>query len=210
MPKVEARIRWDAEVELQIENMALAAQYIEKGHGSENKRYLTATDWLDQDGKTIVLDVGKRLKGWLKEVVKTMKPTMADRVNYGLAVKSLPTPGYVPVASIDQIRASKSWKTFQHKDKYVLNGLPEPEVEVIVTKDPKKPSIFALHYVLEKPVTTKAVIYCLGATGFRPDAVKGWLETLGPLKGLGDLHNSGFGYFTVKDFKVVNEVELKF
>jgi len=210
MPKIESRKRWDAEVEVEIENLALAVQYVEAGRGSEQKRYLVPTDWLAEDKETIVFDVGKRLKGWLKEVVATMKPSMKDRVQYGIAVKSLPKVGHVPIAKLSDIRPSKTWHSFAKKDIYDLNKLPEPDVEVILTQDKMKSTIFALHYVLNKPVTAKAVIYCLGVSGLHPTSIQQWLEMLGSLKGLGDMHNAGYGCFTVKSFKVIKEVELKF
>jgi hypothetical protein len=59
-------------VELEIEKLALSVQYVERGKGSSKKRHLVPTGWLADDGKTILLDVGKRVKGWLKTFVSNV------------------------------------------------------------------------------------------------------------------------------------------
>lgn len=207
MPKVTARSMWHAEAELEIDRLALSVQYIEKGKGSKKKRYLVPTDWLDED--KIVFDAGKRLKGWLKEQVATMKSSWKDRIQYGVVCKSLPNAGYVPIAELKDIAPSRNWISFQHKDEYDFNGLPEPNVEVVITD--RGTSVFALHYVLNHPITVKVAIYSF-AYGIRPENVEEWLTTLGKIKGLGDMHNSsaGYGCFEVKSFNIVEEKELSF
>jgi len=207
MPKVTSRRKWKAEVELEIDRLALSGQYVEKGRGSKKKRYLVPTDWLDE-GK-IMLDVGKRVKGWLKEQVATMKSSWKSRIQYGIVCKSLPEPGYVPIATLKDISPARNWDSFRHKEEYELNGLPQPNVEVILTE--KKTSVFAFHYVLSKPVTVKCVIYGF-AYGVTPENVEGWLRELGEIKGLGDMHNSsaGYGCFQVKEFKILEDKEINF
>lgn len=209
MPKVTARNMWHAEVELEVERIALSVQYDERGKGSVKKRYLVPTDWLDVDKKTIMFDAGKRLKGWLKEQVATMKTSWKDRIQYGVVCKSLPTAGYIPIASLEDIAPARNWHTFPHREDYDLNGLPEPNVEVVLTAEGR--SIFALHYVLKKPVTVKVAIYSF-AYGVRTEIVEEWLKVLGVVKGLGDMHNSsaGYGTFTIKSFKMAEEKELNF
>lgn len=208
MPKVTARRKWKAEVELEIDRLALSCQYVEKGRGSQTKRCLAATDWLDEDGK-IVWDVGKRVKGWLKEQITTMKSSWKDRAQYGVVVKSLPTPGYVPIATLMDIAPSRNWSSFQRAGDYDLNNLPKPNVELIITD--KGTSVFALHYVLSKPVTVRCTIYGF-AYGITPEVVEGWLRDLGEIKGLGDMHSSSasYGCFTVKRFEVIEDKEIAF
>jgi hypothetical protein len=208
MPKVTGRKMWAAEVELEIERLAVSVQYMEKGVGSKAKRVLVPTDWLSED-KNIMLDIGKRLKGWLKEQVMTMKPTWRDRIQYGIVCKSLPTAGYVPIASLKDVEKSRNWSSFRNKDEYDLNGLPEPNVETVMTKDGR--SVFSFHYVLNKPITVRAMIYCF-ASGITAESVEEWLRTLGKVKGIGDLHNSsaGYGTFEVKSFKIKEEKEIAF
>lgn len=209
MPRVTSGNMWSAEVELEIERLALNVQYVEHGRGSAKKRCLVSTDWLDADGETILFDVGKRLKGWLKEQVATMKPSWRDKIQYGIVCKSLPKPGYTPIAKIKNIGPSKNWANFQHKEEYNLGNLPEPNVEVIQTEDGR--SVFSLHYVLNRAIIVKAAIYCF-AQGINSESVKEWLETLGQIKGLGDMHSSAssYGTFTVKSFKVTQEKEIPF
>lgn len=207
MPKVTARKKWKAEVELKVFRPALSVQYVEKGTGSSVKRCLVPTDWLDDDGN-IVWDVGKKVKGWLKEQVATMKSSWKDRIQFGLICKSLPEPGYVKIATLKDIAPARNWKTFSKADLYDLNKLPEPNVEMIQTD---RGSIFAFHYVLLNPITVRFLIYCF-AYGTTPQVVEGWLRELGEVKGLGDMHNSsaGYGCFTVNSFKVLEDKEINF
>jgi len=209
VPRVQARKVWHAEAELEIERLALSVQYVEKGSGSRRKRYLTPTDWLAEDGETIIWNAGKRLKGWLKSVVATMKPSWRDKIQHGIVCKSLPNSGYVPIAKISDIAPSRNWHTFQHKDEYNLNNLPEPNVEVIVTE--RGGSIFAMHYVLSKPVKVNVAIYGY-AQGIDWRTVKEWMKTLGAIRGLGDMHASseGYGTFKVLKFKLISEKEIAF
>lgn len=209
MPRITARKKWRADVELEIERLALSMQYVERGKGSNLKRYLVPTDWLEEDGKTIVWDVGKRLKGWLKDIVGTMKSTWKDRIQYGVICKSLPEAGFIPIASIEDIAPSRNWENFQHKDMYDLNKLPKPNVEVIITE--RGTSVFALYYVLSKPVIVKASVHCF-AYGIEPETVETWLKEMGIIKGLGDMHSSsaGYGCFKVRSFKIVEEKEIPF
>jgi len=185
-----------------------AAQYIEVGRGSAKKRKVVPTDWLDKDGETIIWNPGKRLKGWLKDVVATLKSSWRNKVQYGMICKSLPNPGYVPIAKITDIEPSKDWHSFPHAEDYDLGGLPEPNVEVVVLD---RGSIFALHYVINKPVIVQAEIFCF-ARGINAENVKDWMETIGSYKGLGDLHNSseGYGCFKVKKFEVKEEKTIHF
>lgn len=208
MPRVTARRKWKAEVELEVERPALSVQYIEKGRGSQKKRFLTPTDWLDENGN-IVWDVGKKLKGWLKEQISTMKTSWKDRIQYGVVCKSLPTPGYVPIANLKDIAPSRNWDSFQHKERYDLNDLPEPNVELVITD--RGTSIFALHYVIKTPITVKALIYGF-AYGVTPENVEQWMRELGEIKGLGDMHNSsaGYGCFNVKKFEILEDKEIDF
>jgi hypothetical protein len=201
--------KWHVEVELEVERLALSVQYVQKGQGSKVKRILVPTEWLDVDEKTIIWDAGKRLKGWLKEQVVTMKPSWRDRIQNGVVCLSLPTHGFNPIAKLEDIAPSRNWRTFSHREEYDLNGLPEPNVEVIRNTEGK--TIFAFHYVLSKPVTVKVAIYSI-AGGVRPESVEGWLREIGPMKGLGDMHTSstGYGLFTLKSFKVAEEKELNF
>jgi len=196
-----------AKVELEVFKPALSVQYVEKGTGSSKKRHLVPTDWLDGNGN-IVWDVGKKVKGWLKEQVATMKSSWKERIQYGVVCKSLPEPGYVKIATIKDIAPPRNWHTFSNTDQYDLNDMPEPNVEVVKTD---RGSVFAFHYVLLNPITVKCLIYSF-AYGVTPKVVEGWLRDLGEIKGIGDMHNSsaGYGCFTVKAFEVLEDKEIAF
>lgn len=208
MPRVTGRKRWCAEVELEIERLALSVQYVVKGSGSSSKRQLVPTGWLADDGKTIVWDVGKRLKGWMKDVVVTMKSSWKDKIQYGIVCKSLPQAGYIPIANIEDIQPSRNWDSFQKKDDYSLGSLPKPNEEMVMNE--RGEQIFAFHYVLNKNISTKALIHCFAP--IEPEVVKMWLKEIGPIKGLGDLHSSseGYGCFSLKSFKIIEQKEIPF
>ena len=217
MAKIEKRDVWRAEVTLELSRIAFAAQYEERGKGSERKRYIIPTNWLADDGKTLLFDVGKRLKGWIKEVVLTTKPSLAKKIQYGLFAKSLPKPGLNPLqlvengkyATLDDIAPSKTWKNFQYKDLYELGSFPEPEVEHLISGTTGT-SIFRQFYVLEKNVIAKANIFCLAQIS--PNVIESWLREIGEYKGLGDCHSAPecYGTFTVRDFHTIEEKKIVF
>ena len=207
MPKVESREVWVARAKLKINRLALALQYVEKGAGSRKKRHIIATDWLDADGKTITIDVGKKLKGWFKEQMKTLKPSMVTRIQYGVSCKGLPNGGYIRVATIDDVAPSKSWASFRSRENYELNGMLEPEAEFVITVDGRTAE--SIYYVLKNPVEVEVEIKSF-ASGVNSNAVEDWLKTLGPMKGIGDKHNSGFGTFELLNFEVTERKELTF
>ncbi|GAI27424.1 unnamed protein product, partial [marine sediment metagenome] len=142
------------------------------------------------------------------EQVATMKTSWKERIQYGVVCKSLPNIGYVPIATLEDIAPTRNWDNFNHKDDYNLNGLPKPNVDLVMLEGR---SAFTFHYVLKKPVRVKASIYSF-AYGVNPSIVKDWLKQLGEIKGLGDKHNSseGYGCFTVKAFNVVKDTEIAF
>jgi len=164
-------------LDTRVSRIALALQYVEKGAGTKKKRHITPTDWLSRDdNKTIVIDVGKKVKGWMKEQMKTVKPSMVARLQYGMVCKSIPI-GFVPVGVIKDVATSNSWASFQHVEDYELNGLPEPEAEYLMNDAGKQ--VTSIYYVLPGPVDVEVEIQVF-ANGVNPDAVKNWLETLGP------------------------------
>lgn len=222
MVKVEKRDVWKAEVELEVERLAFACQYEERGKGTAKKRYVIPTNWLDEDDKTLLFDAGKRLKGWVKEVVLTTKPSMVKKIQYGLFIKSQPNPGMnsLPLvedkeklATLEDIAPSKTWSRFQHRDMYELEynsiKLPEPEVDHLISGTTGM-SIFRLFYILKKTVRVNVNIFCF--VQLSPDALKEWMTDIGAYKGIGDCHSApeGYGLFTVRKFDVVEEKNLSF
>lgn len=207
--KAEPRQIWEADATMHVEKLAFSVQYIEHGKGSQSKRYITPLDWLDLDKKSIVFDTGKRLKGWLKQQAYSLGgDTRRDAVSYGVVCKSLPEPGYVKIGELSDIAQSRTWDSFQKKDDYNLNGFPAPEVAAMLSKEGR--SIFAMWYIIQKPIDLSAKIFSFGR-GLRPDLIKNWLETVG-INGLGDKHNAseGYGSFTLKDWKFLGERPIEY
>ncbi len=205
--KIETRRKWTVIAELEITRPALSVQYVDKGTRSQKKRHFCPTDWLVND-TDIVWNVGKKMKGWIKEQVTTMKKSMADSVQYGIVCKSLPKAGYVKIAELSDIAPSRNWASFNNKDEYVLGDLPEPNVELVQTKTG---SAFTFHYVIGTPVLVKTKIHGF-AHNITPEALKNWMENLGEIKGLGDRHNSseGYGTFTLKSYEIVEDMQIQF
>jgi hypothetical protein len=200
---------WQNDITLTVEDLTFAAQY-EEGKGSA-PRVLRDTGWLDEDGETLLLDVGKRLKGWMKEQARTLGgETKSDSVRMGLSIQSLPTPGLVRLpATVADFRPSRSWDRFQKRDQYKLNGFPAPEVEVISAIDGSPR--FALSYTLAKPVEVSARIFCF-VPSLDWERVENWLAILGQVKGLGDRHNdsAAYGRFVIKASGKPVEKEIKY
>lgn len=217
MPKIEARSTWKAKLELEIERIAFSSQYIERGKGTEKKRHVLPTGWLADDNKTLLWDCGKRLKGWIGEVALTVKPSLKDKIRFGMFIHSLSKTGLNELklkdgggtATIKDFAPSHSWKEFTLTDLYETNHLPEPEISHLLSGTTGQ-SIFALYYVLGKPVITEVEIFSFAQ--IPAEAVRSWLEMMGEYKGLGDLHNApeGYGTFSVKKFDVIEEGKIKF
>jgi hypothetical protein len=209
MPKAAPRQMWRNDVTLTVEELTFAAQY-EEGKGSA-PRILRDTGWLDADGKTLLLDVGKRLKGWMKEQARTLGgETKSDAIRMGLSIQSLPAPGLVRLpATVADFRPSRSWDHFQKREQYKLNGFPAPEVEVISAIDGSPR--FALSYTLGKSVDISARIFCF-VPSLDWERVENWLTVLGQVKGLGDRHNdsAAYGRFAVKHADKPVSVEIKY
>jgi len=202
MVKAIVRYVWNASVELELRNLALAVQYDEVKRGGRTVRIFKPQDWF-VDGY-VGMDVGKRLRGWFFQQAKTIKPSLGDALKYGLKCDSLPKPGFVKVAELTDIGSNSD---FSEKDKleYYLGDILEkvgyPFKEVFsVTERGARRSVFAFNYVIEKPIKVEAKISCF-ARGFMPDSAKEMLENLGMIMGIGDRYAQGFGCFKLLDFK---------
>jgi len=67
--------------------------------------------WLKDN---ILFDSGKRMKGWIKEQIKTMKPSLADKLRYSLSGNSIDGKntifGHVPIATLDDIEGLQEFE----------------------------------------------------------------------------------------------------
>ena len=193
---------WNATCKLELRNLALSVGYDELKRGGRTVRVFKAQDWLDDEN--IMIDVGKRLRGWFVQQARTVKPSLADALQYGLKCDSLPKPGLVQVATTKDITKNDD---FPEKDKteYYLSpelekiGFPNKEVFAINEKGSKR-SVFTFHYVIDKPIVVEAKIYSF-ARGFLPEGAKEMLDNLGAIMGIGDRYAQGFGVFKLLSFE---------
>lgn len=80
---------WKALVEIEANNIAFATAITvhRKGMRIESLEVANHQSWLN--GSDVLFDAGKRLKGWIKEQAKTMKPSLADKLRYSLSGNSV-------------------------------------------------------------------------------------------------------------------------
>jgi hypothetical protein len=189
---------WEAEVELEISNVAFTIPYDERRVGSRAIR--TFKPRCIKDGK-VLFDVGKKLRGWIKEQVRTVKPSAFEAVQYGFKAFSLPEAGEVPIADAKELIGDDDFPEKFRSEYEVPNGLPYPFMETIMIKDSKSiKSTFSFYYVLPKAVRVKAKLFCF-ARNITPEVVKDLMDKLGGYTGLGDRHAHGYGNFRVISFK---------
>ena len=198
MPKSQVNEFWEAEAEVELDNLAFAVQYDERKVGSRKIRKFR-TDFI-KDGK-VLFDVGKSFRGWMKEQTRTVKPSAYEAVQYGFKSFSLPEQGDVAVADANELIG---WDNFpeKFKDDYeVPDGYPLPFMETIIIKEPKATrSTFAFYYLLPKKVKMRLKIFCF-ARNITPEVVKDLIEKLGPYTGLGNRHSQGYGTFHLTKFE---------
>lgn len=193
---------WEAETELELQNLAVACQYDEVKRGNRTVRVLRIPA-MKEDGN-IYFDVGKRLRGWMKEQVKTIKPSALDYIQYGLYCQTLPTVGEMKIATKKDLIGDKQFPESQKINYELPDGLEYPFMDIIITDGGK--SVYSQYYIMEKPMKLKAKISCFGRN-ITPESIEGLLQKLGRIKGLGDKHSTGiYGLFTLKHFKAKTEL----
>lgn len=202
MVKSKPTYVWKAEATLELQNTSLAVGYDEIKKGGRTIRLFKPHDWMGNNGD-VLLDPGHRLKGWFKQQAMTIKPSLAQTLQYGLKCDTMPTPGLMPIAKLKDITSNEN---FEEKDKteYYLPpelekiGYPFKEVFSVNEKGNKR-SVFTFHYKLNKPMTVNIKIMSF-ARGFMPESAKEMLEKLGSIMGIGDGYAQGYGTFTLKKF----------
>jgi len=206
--KLEKSHYWKALVEIEASNIAFSTAIVvhRKGMRIDSIEVATHQSWLKDNN--ILFDSGKRMKGWIKEQIKTMKPSLADKLRYSLSGNSIDGKntifGHVPIATLDDIE-----------------GLQEFEGDV----ECKKPDTFKMYpfkntfvgenkqyvnnyyYLLPKNVHLKAEIFCWTKDFSHKDG-KAILETFGSGMGIGDMHSQGFGKFKLLNFNVIQEGDV--
>lgn len=203
MVKVKPTYVWNADVKLKMQNMNLAVTYDEVKKGGRTVRIFKPHEWMGENGN-IMFDPGHRLKGWFKQQAKTIKPSLADALQYGLKCETLPKPGLTQVATVKDIKANTA---FPEKDKteYYLSdklekiGYPFKEVFSIKERGSNR-SVFTFHYLIEKPIEVQVKIRSF-ARNFMPESAEEMLSKLGMIMGIGDGYAQNAGCFTLENFK---------
>jgi hypothetical protein len=206
MAKPTNRYVWNVVATIELRDLCLSVGYDKVPRGGREIRELKPQDWYDGDNgqSMVVLDVGKRMRGWFKQQAMTAKPSLGDALKYGLKCDSMPDFGFVPVAKTTDITANNE---FLEKDKteYYLSkqlekiGYPYKDI-VLVKKKGQTDSVFIFYYLINKPIKVQVKIQSF-ARGFTPDGAKEMLEKLGGIMGIGDGYARGHGCFKLLDFK---------
>jgi len=197
---------WLAEVELEVENIAFNCAYDERKVGNRTVRFFRPEFILN--GK-VIWNPAKKLRGWLKEQVKTIKPSATEAVQYGIKTRGVPTD-IIEIADVSELEGDPNFPEKDKQDYITYNNMPYPYKEVIVVKDGGKVrSTFSFYYVLKKPIRCKVEIFCF-ARNISPESVKELLEKLGSYTGLGDKHNQDFGHFKLISFEVKQRGAINF
>lgn len=206
--KLEKSHYWKAIVEIEASNIAFSTVVgiHRKGMRIDYTEVAKEQSWLR--GWDIVFDVGKRLKGWIKEQAKTMKPSLADKLRYSLSGNSIDGDktvfGFIKIAKLDELvglLVSDGQEECKKPDKFKFY----PYRNVFVGENKKY--VNSYYYLLPKPVKLKAELFCWTKDFTHADC-KSMLEIFGTGMGIGDQHSQGYGKFKLIDFKVTQEGDL--
>ena len=193
--KLEKSHYWKALVEIEASNIAFSTAIIvhRKGMRIDSIEVASHQSWLNDNN--ILFDNGKRMKGWVKEQVKTMKPSLSDKLRYSLSGNSINGGnlvfGRVPVADVECKKPDK-FKTFPFKNTFVGEN---------------KQYVNNYYYLLPKEIHLKAELFCW-TKDFSHKDCKAILETFGSGMGVGDMHSQGFGKFKLLNFNVIQEGDV--
>lgn len=194
---------WVAEAKIQVSNIAFACPYDEVKEGNHTYRVFRP-DFL-KDGK-VMWHPASKVRGWLKEQVKTIKPSATDLISYGIKTIG----DMVEIAGVSELEGNPSFPEKDKAEYRVANGMPFPYKETITVKDGNRTrSTFAFHYVLPKEV--EFVVKIIGfARNISPESIEEIMRKIGPFTGLGDRHSQGYGHFKIKEFKVLDRGVINF
>jgi hypothetical protein len=192
---------WEAEVEIETNDLAFSPQTATEGRGALAKQIFTA-DWLHDD--LIWFSPSKRLGGWLKAQLPLARSTYANQM---AAVKVFPADSeeeYVSIAGVSDLIGGK---TPLPKPSQLPKGLPVPFWTYInVPKELGTGTRVAptFWFELHKPVKHHVRIMSF-ARGISPEIVKEALSKLGKAMGIGDKHSVGKGRFKLLKFEAKQE-----
>lgn len=206
--KLEKSHYWKASVEIKANNIAFATvvNVHRKGNRIDYTEIAKDQSWLKDNN--VLFDTGKRLKGWIKEQARTMKPSLADKLRYSLSGNSIDSDkisfGYIKIATLDDLDGlteSDGQEECKKPDKYKFY----PYRNVFVGENKKY--VNSYYYLLPKSVTLKGEIFCW-TKDFTPKDCEAMLKTFGTGMGIGDHHSQGFGKFELVKFEVKEEGDI--
>lgn len=186
---------WKAEVEIETESLGIKT-YTYKG--KEAKRETEIIDrahqsWIKDDN--IVLDVGKRLKGWFKECEKSTRDL---QLQYGISISG---ETIIPIYKLKGIEYNPEPDRLVVKD-----DLPFPFQEAFSSD--KGQYVISYYYEIQEPIIHKVTIHSM-ARKFPHESAKQMLELMGQIVGVGDGHGArGTGKFKLLKFEVTTSTEL--
>lgn len=201
MPVASPVFFWEAEVEVETQNLAFSPQTTDQGRGALAKRVFSA-DWL-RDGK-VWFNPSKRLSGWLKSQLPLARSSYANQI---AAVKVFPANNdgeFVPVADARELIGGQTPLDRAYE---LPEGLPLPfwtYIQVPQERGTGTRTAPTYWYELHKPVKHQVRIMSF-ARGITPDIVREALDKLGKATGIGDKHSVGKGRFRLVNFKAKQE-----
>lgn len=198
MPKAKVNEYWEADVEVEISNLAFAVDYDERKVGARKIRAFKLG--FVKNGE-VMFDVGKKIRGWIKEQARTIKPSAYEAIQYGFKSFTLPEQGEMAIAKAEDLVGTDDFPDKFKNDYEVPKGFPYPFMETIIIKEGKTTrSTFAFYYLLPKSVKAKLRIFCF-ARNITPEVVEDLMQKIGPYAGLGDRHSQGHGTFKLLSFQ---------
>lgn len=206
--KLEKSHYWKASVEIEASNIAFSTAIVvhRKGLRIDSIEVAEHQSWLRDSN--ILFDSGKRIKGWLKEQIKTMKPSMSDKLRYSLSGNSIDSKntifGCVPIAKLADLEGLEKFEgdvECKKPDKYKKF----PFKNTFVGEN--KQYVNNYYYTLPKTAKLEAEIFCW-TKDFSHKDCKAILETFGSGMGIGDMHSQGYGKFTLLNFNVIKEGDV--
>ncbi len=196
MPALKPAYFWEAQVELEVTNLAFSLQTKDEGIGATKKRIFSA-DWM-RDGK-VVFNPSQRVAGWLRKQLPLLRSSYKEQVN---AIKTFPADGaslWQPIAEAKELVGSD--KAPEDNLEYP-KGLAYPNKQHIVVSDARGGTRSTTTYWLILPHSILIKVKILSfARSITPEMVEEALRELGRATGIGDKHSQGYGTFEVKSFK---------
>lgn len=199
MPALKPAYFWEAQVELEVKNLAFSLEAEDIGRGATKTRKFGAS-WL-KDGK-VMWNPAQRLAGWLHHQMPLARSTYKEQIR---AVKVYPEDNerWIPIAQVSDLVGADAPPDGNYE---MPKGLPYPFKQFITVSDAKGGTRVTTTYWLElkKPVTVKLRIISF-ARGITPAIIEEALSKFGSATGLGDKHAVGYGLFKLVKFQAKEE-----